>query len=127
MTVDLKLDKWLSFVGDKLDLAASFNVPPERTAVILSVGVIRPDGTTEYPLYLQRFQPPPPPTNPPAPAATPPPFQGSADVSYDAKLFGIHKAFAHIYAYSDSQQIENELTAEVWFIVLPAFLKMPWF
>lgn len=121
MPISLTLDKGILFVGDTVNLSASFNVSPSASQVLLTVGVLRPDGATEYPLYLQTIQAPPPPT---PPSTTPAPFQGSLSVPYVTKLFGFHRGFAHIYVYNNGQ-ITQEMTGEVWLLVLPVLILPP--
>lgn len=111
MTVDLAFDKPILLAGDTLNLTGSFNATPDKTEVLLTIGVIRPDGFTEYPLYLTRFQP--------SQGATT--FQGMQTIPYLTKMPGLHRIFAHIYVYSDSQQIDEEMTRELWILVLPSF------
>jgi len=103
--IDLKLDKTVIPLGGHLKLTCSFKAPAERTSVVLSIGIIRPDEAKEYPLYLQRFPIPP--------------AEGTSGATYISKAMGWHKAFAHIYIYKNTEIIENELTPFLTFFVGP--------
>jgi len=103
--IALTLDKFLCALGDTVTLTASFTAPPGTSEVLVSIGVIRPDGNIEYPVYMQRLTPPPP-----AAGAAPSAFQSTVTTAYKSKMMGFHKAFAQFYAYQNSQQIGNELT-----------------
>jgi hypothetical protein len=105
MPIDLKIDKTMLRLGERLRLTASFKAPAERNQAILSIGVIRPDGTKEYPLYMQRFPLPP--------------LDNTTGALYDSKVMGWHRAFTHVYYYQDTTIIENELTPFQDFLVGP--------
>ena len=105
MSVDLKIDKTALRIGERLRLTVSFKAPSERNQAVLSIGVIRPDGTKEYPLYMQRFPLPP--------------LESTSGALYDTKVMGWHKAFAHVYIYKDTEIIENVLTPFQNFFVAP--------
>lgn len=115
MPIDLKLDKTLLALGSQIRLTASFQAPENTTELIVSIGIKRPDGQTEYPVYMERFAAPPA-----QPGKPTPPLTNSTGAPYPTKMMGWHKAFAQIFAYTDSQIIANDLTPLQNFFVGPS-------
>jgi hypothetical protein len=105
MPITLTIDTKLVNQGGRVNLAVSFTPPANGTEAIVNIGVIRPDGTIEYPIYMQRFSLPSTVTQ--------------TGAAYTTKVMGWHKAFAQIFYYTNGSQIDNEVTAKQNFYVGP--------
>ena len=87
-------------------MVVSYSSPENRNEAVVSIGVLRPDGTKEYPLYMQRIKLPP--------------LTGRIGATYTTKMQGWHKAFAQIFIYTNSTVIENEVVPLQNFFVGPS-------
>jgi hypothetical protein len=105
MPITLTIDTKLVNQGGRVNLAVSFTPPDDETEALINIGIIRPDGTKEYPIYMQRF---------PLPSSV-----TQTGAAYITKVQGWHKVFAQVFYYTNGSQIENEITAKQPFFVGP--------
>lgn len=105
MPITLSIDTTLVNLGGRVNLAVSFTAPNSETEAVVNIGIVRPDGVTEYPVYMQRFPLPP--------------FTGQTGAAYITKIMGWHKAFAQVFYYTNSSEVQHEATPFQLFFVGP--------